>query len=175
MTTKKIIAKFTDAEIADSFVISEKITAKQKKAADLQLGDARKKQQSLMTEKERLLLRLLQLKFHIEDHLSSKDFNPKYTFGYFLSAYVSLLNRKRKHFAQEIDIAETELSQLINRHRAPSEYIFIRLEIHSNNSIPAVVWYKLIEKEKEYSLMTNKALRQQEKKYVTNKIQVSIG
>jgi plasmid maintenance system antidote protein VapI len=175
MSAKKLMKQYTADEITESFVVTEKLTVKQKKEAGLQLKEARKKAQSGMTEKERLVSRVLQLKFQIEDYLNSERFNPKFTFGYFLSAYVTLLNKKRKNFAQEIDIAETELSQLINTHRLPNENILIRLEIHSNNSIPAVVWYKIIEKGKEYSIRTNKALRQQEKKYVTNKLPVDIG
>jgi plasmid maintenance system antidote protein VapI len=117
----------------------------------------------------------MQFKFEIEDYLNSKSFNPELTFGYFLKAYVDLQNKKRKSFAQEIDIDETELSQFINRHRTPNDNIIIRLEIHSNNSIPAVTWYKLIEKEREHQIRTNKVIRQQEKKYVTNKLPVHIG
>lgn len=58
-------------------------------------------------------------------------------------------------------------------HRSPNDNIFVRLEIHSNNYIPAVSWYKLLEKEKEHSLENNKALRQQERKHVSGKLSVN--
>jgi plasmid maintenance system antidote protein VapI len=175
MSTKEIMKKYSSEEITESFVITEKLTAKQKKEADLQLKGAREKVQSEMTAKDRLTLKIMQFKFRIEDYLSSENFNPKLTFSFFLKEYVNLLNKKRKNFAQEIDIDETELSQLINRHRLPNENIIIRLEIHSNNSIPAIVWYKLIEREKEHSIRTNKTLRQHERQFVTNKLAVKIG
>lgn len=117
----------------------------------------------------------MQFRIRIEDYLGNENFNLKLTFSHFLKEYVNLLEKKRKHFAEEIDIDETELSQLINRHRFPGENIIVRLEIHSNNSIPAVTWFKLVEKEKEHALQNNKALRQQQRKYVTNKLPVHIG
>jgi len=175
MSAKKLMEQFTTDEIAESFVITERLTPKQKKEADLQLKGARKKVQSEMTDKDRLTLKIMQFKFQIEDYLNNENFDPKLTFSFFLKEYVNLLNKKRKNFAQEIDIDETELSQLINRHRLPNENIIIRLEIHSNNSIPAIAWYKLIEKEKEHSIRTNRALRQQERQFVTNKLAVKIG
>lgn len=167
--------KYTADEIAESFVITKGLTPKQKKDAELQLKHARTKVQTEMTDRDRLASKILQFKFQIEDYLNSESFNPNRTFGHFLREYVNLLNKKRKNFAQEIDIDETELSQLINRHRLPNENIIIRLEIHSNNSIPAIAWYKLIEKEKEHAIRTNKALRQQERQFVTNKLAVKIG
>ena len=174
MSKKGIMEKFSAEEVVESFVITQKVGGKQKKAADHQLREAREKAQAEMSEKDRLSLKLMQFKFEIEDYLNSERFNPKLTFGYFLKEYVNLQEKKRKNFAKEIDINETELSQLINKHRIPNENIIVRLEIHSNNSIPAVTWYKLVEREKEYALRTNRALRQQEKKFVTNKLPVYI-
>lgn len=174
MSTKKLLQKYTPAEIADSFIITEKVPVKQRNKADSQFREARKKKQAEMSEKDKLILRLMQFKFQVEDYLETKDFDPKRTFSFFLKEYVGLLNKKRRHFAQEIDIGETELSQLINQHRLPNDNIIVRLEIHSNNSIPAVTWYRLVVKEKEYLLKTNKLLRQRERKFVKNKLTVSI-
>lgn len=172
--SKTIVDKYTPQEIADSFVITERLSPLQKKAADLELKEARKRTQEQMAEKERLVMKIMQFKFQIDDYLKDKNFNAERTFGHFLKEYVSILNKKRKDFAKEIDIDETELSQLINRHRLPNENIMVRLEIHSNNSIPAVTWYKLLEKEKEFLIRTNKKLRLAEKKYVTNKLAIHI-
>ncbi|HET9058016.1 MAG TPA: hypothetical protein VFN30_14315 [Chitinophagaceae bacterium] len=174
MNAKEIMNKYTTKELADAFVLSSNLTSKQKKQADAELKIARTKTQSEMADKDRLVLKLMQLKFQIEDYLKSESFNPKFTFSYFLKEYVGILNKKRKYFAREINIDETELSQLINQHRLPNDNIMVRLEIHSNNSISAVSWCKLVEKEKEHALKTNVSLRQKEKKYVTNKLTVHI-
>jgi hypothetical protein len=62
------------------------------------------------------------------------------------------------------------MSQLINDHRSPSENIIIRVELHSNKAIPAIAWYKLIEREKEHYIITNKTIRKQEEKHVSNRL-----
>lgn len=175
MSTKKKIGQFTDDDVVESFVVPGKLNAKQKEVAKFQLQVAREKSQAEITPNDRLILKLMQLKFQIEDYLNNNNFNPKFTFGYFLREYVGVLGKKRKIFAREIDIDETELSQLINRHRFPNDNIIVRLEIHSNNSISAVTWFKLVEREKEHTLRTNKALRQRERAFVTNKLSVKIG
>ena len=78
--------------------------------------------------------------------------------------------KANKLFAKDIDIDETELSQILNSHRHPSEKTIIRLEIHSNKTIPALSWYKLLEKEKEYELENDMEIREKEVKHVKNKL-----
>jgi len=57
-------------------------------------------------------------------------------------------------------------------HRMPPEYIAVRLEIHSNNAIPATYWFKLVEKQKEFELKTDKELRRRETKFVHRRLAV---
>lgn len=163
MNTKK---KHTPEELAEAIVYPVSLTSKQKKEAAEQLAAARKKSQEEMTESDRLTLQLLQLKFQLEDYIESKKYDLKKNFGFFLKQYIDILEIKRKTFANDISIDETMLSQLINMHRTPPDYISIRLELHSNNIIPADYWFKLAEKEKEYKIKTDKKLREQEKKFV---------
>ncbi|WP_300600848.1 hypothetical protein [Niabella sp.] len=174
MNTKKKRVKHTSGELAEAYIYPVTLTAEQRKEAGSQLKTARSKVQSEMTAADKLTADLLQLRFQLEDYLSSEEFDPKLKFSYFLKTYVELLNKKRKVFAREINIDETELSQLINDHRPPSENIIIRLEIHSNKAIPAVSWYKLIEREKEHYIITNKTIRIREEKNVSNRLTVTI-
>ena len=169
----KITNNYTTDEIADSFVLTTNVK-QSKNVLSKSLKDARKKTQSETSDKTKLTLKLMQLKFQIEDYLKSDSFNPKFTFSYFLKEYVDVLKKKRKVFAQEISIDETELSQLINKHRQPNDSIIIRLELHSNNSIPAVSWYKLLEMEKAHSISTNTALRKKENKNVKNRVELNL-
>ncbi|WP_118976437.1 hypothetical protein [Taibaiella koreensis] len=174
MNTKKISVKYTSEELADAYVHPSILSPAQKKEAGNQLKAARAKVQAEITAEDKLTSDILQLRFRLEDYLSNGAFNPKLKFSYFLKAYVQLLNKKRKVFAREINIDETELSQLINDHRSPSENIIIRLELHSNKAIPAIAWYKLIEKEKEHYIITNKTIRKREEKNVSNRLAVAI-
>jgi transcriptional regulator with XRE-family HTH domain len=174
MKKKMISQKHTAKELAGAIVFPVTLNPAQKKEAAEQLAAARKKGEKGMAENDRLALQLLQLKFQLEDYIqNNKEFNPDLTFGNFLKQYVDLLQVKRKDFADEISIDETLLSQFINMHRMPPEYIAVRLEIHSNNAIPATYWFKLVEKQREYELMTDKDIRRKENKYVRRKVAVN--
>lgn len=170
---KKIEEKYTPEEIAASFIFPDLTTEKERKEKLAAFQTYRKSISNKYTEKDRLAFQLLQLKFLIEDYLKTDDYNQSYTFGFFLKEYISRLDKKNKEFAEDIDIDATELSQIINRHRAPSEKIIIRLEIHSNNNFPALLWLKLLEKEKAYELMHNLKIRKDQAKHVKRKLQLS--
>ncbi len=159
-------SKYTLEEIADAFVFPVELPVELQQEAKEQLIAARKRGQEEMSKETRIELNLLSLRFRIEDYINTKEFDPEKTFGYYLKQYVERLETKNKDFAAQISIDETLLSQLINEHRMPPEYVVIRLEIHSNNIIPANYWYKLVEKQREHELITDKSLRKKENKYV---------
>ena len=174
MKTNKLISKYTPKELADSFVFRTKLTAKEKVEADKQLSEMRKKVQAKTTPQQELLARLLQLKYQMEDYSNNAPYDIKRSFGFFLREYLKSLKKRNKDFASDINIDETELSQILNRHRKPSEKVIIRLEIHSNKTIPAITWFKLLEKEKEHEILTDNRLRTVERKHVKNRLQLSI-
>ncbi|WP_343631742.1 helix-turn-helix transcriptional regulator [Fluviicola sp.] len=164
--------KYTGKELAESFVFRNKLTPAQKEAAKKELNAKRQELGQATTAKEMLLSRLLQLKYQMEDYLANSDYDNARTFGFFLKGYLEMLNKKNKEFAADIDINQTELSQIINNHRSPSEKVIIRLELHSNKIIPAIMWHKLVEKEKEYQLMHDSELRAREKSHVRNALAI---
>lgn len=175
MSYKKLLKKYTPEELAEGFVFPVKLTAKQKKEAAEQLAAARKKSKAEMTEETKMSLQLYHLRFRIENYLESKEFNSELTFGSFLKKYIELLDKKRKEFAEEISIDETMLSQLINNHRFPPDYIAIRLELHSDNIIPASYWIRLVDKQRLYEITTDKELRKKEMKYVHGKLTIKLS
>lgn len=172
MSIKKTFEQYTPEEIADAFILPVKLSAKQKQEADRQLAAHREKRRAEMTGAEKLNIKLMQLKFQLEDYIKRDDYNPEFTFGYFLEQYLLLTNRKKKEFALDIQIHETQLSQMLKNRREPSESIMIRLELHSNNTIPAIDWFKLLEKEKGHQLKTNRSLRDKESGYITRSLQL---
>jgi len=175
MSYKKLLQENSPKDLAESFVFPVKLSAKQQKSADLQLAEARQKAREKMTDAEKLTGRLMGLKFRMEDYFRAEKPNSAYSFGYFLKLYIELLDMKRRGFAEEIGIDETLLSQLINQRRTLPDYIPIRLELHSNNSIPAEYWFRVIEKDREGAMLLNKAsMRKREMKYVTGGISVRL-
>lgn len=171
---KDLSQKYSAKEIAESFIFPGSKNEKQRQSQIEAFRSYRQKIDDSLTQKDRLIILLLQLKFQIEDYIGSKEFSKSQTFSFFLKEYISRLNKKNKEFAEEIDIDPTELSQIINHHRPPSEKFIIRLEIHSNKNFPALLWFKLIEKEKAYKIMRNKNLRIQESKHVKQKLEFSL-
>lgn len=175
MSYKKLLQENSPKDLAESFVFPVKLSAKQQKTADLLLAETRQKAREKMTNAEKLTGRLMGLKFRMEDYFRAEKTNKEYSFGYFLKLYIELLDMKRRGFAEEIGIDETLLSQLINHRRTPPDYIPIRLELHSNNSIPAEYWFRVIEKDREGAMLLNKAsMRKKEMKYVTGGISVRL-
>ena len=172
MSYKKLLKQYTPEEIAESLMIPAKLTAKQQEQANRDLAAARKKSQAAMTEEVKIELDLLQLRFQLEDYLKG-DYDPALNFGHFLERYLTIIHKKKKEFAKEIQIHETLLSHLISNRRNPNDSIMIRLELHSNKIIPAIDWYKLSEKEKEHQIMTDNSLREKESPFVTHSLQLT--
>lgn len=172
MKTTKLTNKYSAAELADAFVFRNKLTKSQKKQADNQLAEARKKLRLKVSEQQKLHALVLQLRYRIEDYANSSIYDKNLNFSYFLRSYIQLQYPTNKDFARDINLNETELSQILNNHRAPSENTIIRLELHSNHIINAVNWYKLLEKTKIHELQTDTALRKREEKFVKRRLQV---
>ena len=173
MATENKLKDITPEEIASSFVLPHGLSKTSKDKADIALNETLNKKRAAMSDKQRLEMQLLRFKFLLEDYIKSNDYDDRYTFGFFLRNYLAILNKKNKEFAYEIDVPQRSLSNWLNNHKIPSESIFIRLEIHSNNTIPAVNWFRAAEKGKEYFLINNSKLRASQKGHVKKKAEVS--
>ncbi|HEX5554269.1 MAG TPA: hypothetical protein VFX43_13570 [Chitinophagaceae bacterium] len=170
---KEIERKYTPQEIAESIVFPGTKNTKEREAVLSEFRDFRKGISDKQSEKSKTISLLLQLKFLIEDYLNTESFNKNYYFGYFLKEYIARLEKKNKEFATEIDVDPTELSQVINKHRKPTDKLIFRLEIHSNKNFPALMWFKLLEKERAYEILHNKGMIESEKKHVKRKLRFS--
>ena len=171
---KEIEKKYPPEEIAESIIFPGTKDKKEREAVLSEFRDFRKSISHKQTEKNKTISLLLQLKFLIEDYLEANSFNKNYYFGYFLKEYITRLEKKNKEFAAEIDVDPTELSQIINKHRKPTDKLIYRLEIHSNKNFPALMWFKILEKERAYQLLHNKEMIENEKKHVKRKLGFSI-
>jgi plasmid maintenance system antidote protein VapI len=170
---KDIEKEYTPEEIAESFVFPGPKDPRQREALLDEFRKHREKVSDKHSEKTKLISQLLQLKFLIEDYINSDTFNKNYYFGYFLKEYIIRLDKKNNQFATEIDVKPTELSQVINKHRKPTEKLIFRLEIHSNKNFPALMWFRVLEKERAYELKHNRNIIDSEKKHVKEKLAFS--
>jgi hypothetical protein len=170
---KKATNDWKPEDLVDSIVFPVELSREERKTADKELNEARRKKRMKMSGHERLLLRLMQLRYRLENYIQREPYDSRYRFSYFLNQYLTILDRRRNEFAKEIDIHKTLLSQLMNDRREPNDSIMVRLEIHSNNVIPAIHWLKLVEKTKEHYIRTNAGLRKKERRFVRNRLELS--
>ncbi len=173
MKDNKTTTKHSLKEIADAHIISRSVPKAERKEIIHEFDKQRRKLSANLTNEQRTFSAILLLKFKIEDYVKQSSFSQDFTFSFFLKEYISRLQLKNKDFAEQIGIKATELSQLLNNHRKPNDRILIRLEIHSNKNIDALLWYKIMEKDKEYELVNNRDLRQQERKHVKEYLSAS--
>jgi hypothetical protein len=165
---------YLDREKFDGLILTRNLSNKEHEKAKGELAEARRRVQSDLSERDRLTAKILQFKLKLKEYFKRDEFDPKMRFSSCLVEYVHILDIKHRTFAEQIDINETELSQVINQHRTPPEYLIIRLEIHSNNNIPANWWYRLVEKENEHLICTDVKMRREQKKHVRKKLEIVI-
>ena len=171
---KDIEKEYTPKEIAESLVFPGTKSPKERDATLSEFRKFRKKIADAQTGESKTISKLLQLKFLMEDYLNADTYNKNFYFGYFLKEYIQRLEKKNKEFAQGIDIDAAVLSQVINKHRKPTEKLILRLEIHSNRNFSAIMWFKLLEKERVYELLHNKNIIENEEKHVKQKLEFSL-
>jgi hypothetical protein len=82
MNKNRLAEKYTDKELAASFVFRTKLSAAQKAKSDQILSIKRKKMNQTLTANELLLSQILQLKYQIEDYLDDTVYDARRSFGY---------------------------------------------------------------------------------------------
>jgi plasmid maintenance system antidote protein VapI len=170
---KNIQKEYAPEEIVESFVFPGPKDPKEREVLLEEFRKHRKKVSDKQSEKTKLISQLLQLKFLIEDYIKTDKFTKGYNFGYFLKEYIARLAKKNKQFADEINVDPAELSQVINQHRKPTEKLIFRLDIHSNKNFPALMWFKVLEKDRAYELQHHREIIDSEKKNVKGKLAFS--
>ena len=162
--------KHTLKELAEAHIFPHGLSAKEEAEADKEFRALRKEMWDSRTEDEKIMGGVLQVKFLMEDYIASSAYQEEQHFGYYLAFYIRAVHKKQKEFAQEISIDETRLSRIIHKKEFPNEELFVRLELHSKNIIPALSWYKLSEKVKAHYIKTDQAIRETERKFVLKTI-----
>ncbi|MCD6065857.1 MAG: hypothetical protein K0S33_683 [Bacteroidetes bacterium] len=166
----KTSKKLTNRELAESYVFPNVLTGTEKEKADKEFLALRMQMLSKRTDDQKLYADVLQLKYKLEDYLNTQAYSHKLTFGYFLMEYLRILNKKQKDFAKEIDLHETRLNRILKDVEEPNKQLVYRLEYHSAKLIPALTWWKLIEKAVEFALLNDKETQKKEYAKVKNKL-----
>lgn len=175
MTKKKtdISKKYTPRELAESFVFRTELTHKEKEESDNALRTLRKKAVTEMSEGQKLSMNLLGLKYEMEDYAKTQVHDLGKTFGMFIKKYAKIIQRKNYELADDLGIDETRFSQIVNSKIIPGEKIVYRLEYHSDNIIPGIVWLEILHKDIEHKAEQDIKTRTSEYKTVKKRMDIS--
>ena len=166
------LRKYSDRELAEALVFpSDSPLTDEEKLQEENFWAERRKRFENRTAEQKVYTKLLQLKFQLEEYIGSTQYREALNFGYFLNEYVNRQEKQDKELAAEIDVKPDVFSQYLNNHRKPTKKFVIRLELHSNGMIPAIAWFKLLQKDKEHEIMTNNDIRKEESKHVKNRLE----
>lgn len=165
---KKLSEKYSDEEIADAMLIPPQVSEIEAKKAREEFVKLRMKHRQEMSEKDRMLSGLLSIKYQIKSYIKSSDFDDTKRFSDFLQKYIDLLSRQQKQFADDISIHPSRLNRILKGKEKIGKTIAYRLEQHSGEIIPALFWWKLMQKEVENEIIMGKKERQLERKNVKN-------
>jgi len=167
---QKLRKTLTDEEIADSMLIPVDLSVEEKKKADAELRAFRFKLLNEMTEEQRIYSDLLRLRYQIESYLEEDFFDESKSFGKQLSEYVRILNRTKKKVSEDLNVHYTRFSRILNGREDPNVEFVYRLEKHSGELIPALIWWKLITKKQEFEIKQDKKTRKKEASKVKNAV-----
>ncbi|MEM1214355.1 MAG: helix-turn-helix transcriptional regulator, partial [Bacteroidota bacterium] len=95
----------------------------------------------------------------VQDYLRGGEYSIKYSFANQLKEYMTLTRRSQKKLGGELNIEKTKLNKLLSGKVNPSMDICYRLEKHSDNILPALLWYDLHLKQLAYEASSNDAIR----------------
>lgn len=159
--------EYTDEEIADFAMIPAEVGEEARKQAREEFAALRMERRTHMSKQDQLLSSLLSIKYQIGAYIESSDHDDSRSFKKMLLKYLESIGRKQKEFAEDIDIHPSRLNRILKGKEKIGKKIAYRLEEHSGEIIPAIYWWKLMQKEIEQEIKTDVELRESEKKHVT--------
>lgn len=130
--------------------VDSRYTSKKDRETDaVALMQARLERMKMLPKEQIIQAKLIQLKLRMENYLKEPVHKEHDHFSQFLKSYVDILYGKRSEFANDINAKPVFLSQVINRHREPSEELMMKLMIHSEKVFNQVcdfqkkIWYEV--------------------------------
>ena len=168
---KKLREQYTVEEIAESMMIPAELTEEEEKKAEKELRKYRFQRLKEMTEEDWIHSDTFRLRFQMEDYLKEKEFSPEKTFGKYLEEYIHAIRKSKKAFSEDIGVHYTRLSRILHGKEEPNLALMYRLEKHSGELIPAILWWKLTIKKQEHQIRKDKETRIAEGKKVKNALE----
>lgn len=165
---QKLSKELTDKEIAESMLIPEDLTEAEQKQSDKILAKVRFEILQKQTEQQRIFSDLLRFKFQLENYLKIGVYNENHSFGSYLNEYIKILKKTRKELSEDLSIPYTKLNKIFSDKDDLSIELTYRLEKHSGELIPAILWWKILVKKQEYEIRKDEKTRNREWEKVQN-------
>ena len=169
---KELSEKYTDEEIAESFVFNEDLNPEEQKKVDEEFRRIRMERLKNMSESDILTANLIKIKLRIKDYFKRSKFEEKFSFSNQLKEYIKITKRSNKEIAENLNIHQTKLSRVINGKENPNVELMYRLEEHSGVELPAFYWWRLYSKELEHKIRTDLEKKLEEAKKVKGSLPV---
>lgn len=134
---------------------------KEKESDSVALMQARLERMKNLSKEQIVRAKLLQLKLKMENYINEPFNDNQNSFTSFLELYIDTIYSKRTEFADDINISDVLLSQIINHHREASRDFILKLMIHSEKIFKNVydfqkeTWYQIYFQEKIRDTMVN--------------------
>ena len=160
--------QYSDKELAEAFVFPDVLTGKAKQEADKEFVRLRMEMLKNRTEEQKIYSDLVRLWILIKDYVKAAIYNPSQSFGFYLGEYITAVRKSKKEFAQDLNIHYTRLSRILNNREEPNIEMCYRLEKHSGELIPALLWWKLMIMKQEYLILQDSETRKIEAAKVSN-------
>lgn len=169
---KELKKEYTDEEIAESMLIPADLTDEEKREAEEEIRAFRFKLLNERTVEQKIYSDLLRLKFNMEDYIKKGEYDDQNSFGKYLEEYVHILKKTKKRLSEDLNIHYTRLSRIINEREEPNIGLTYRLEKHSGNLIPALLWWKLMIKKQEHVIKKDLKTRRKESAKVKSAVKI---
>jgi len=172
MSTEKLYEElsnqYTAEELAEAFVFPHGLSKEEKALADEKLRKLRFELLKNRKKEDKIYSDLVRLWILIKEYVKTEIYNPSQSFGFYLGEYISIIRKSKKEFAQDLNIHYTRLSRILNNREEPNIEMCYRLEKHSGELIPALLWWKLMIKKQEYLILQDHETRKIEAAKVKN-------
>lgn len=155
----KATLKENSNENAEFGVDSRYQNNKERESDSVALMEARLKRMKNLSKEQITQARLAQLKLRMENYIKAETDDARDSFTGFLEAYIDTLYSRRTEFANDVNISDVLLSQIINRHREASKDFMLKLMIHSEKIFSSIsdfkkeIWYQIYFQEKIRDMM----------------------
>lgn len=174
-TYEDLRKKYSDEEIAESFVFRSTMNDEEQIEADKEFRKLRFELLKNMSDEQVLHGELLRTRYLMKDYFHQDLYLEEYSFSNQLRKYINLLNKNMVEFASDIGIHKTKLSRILNDRENPNVDLMYRLEHHSAKMIPATYWYKLYSRKLEEDIKSNDEKRTKEYKKVKNELKFKLS